>query len=84
MKARQKEVHATMLATLKRLGCRPEIIYAFEKTGRIVTEETTALLSPEDLAEWQAAIDEFRAAHHFHCRILHGDDYCSCKGAANP
>jgi hypothetical protein len=41
-------------------GIRPEIIYAHRKTGGlIVTEENQGKLSAEDIAEWEAAIDEY-------------------------
>ena len=40
-------------------GIRPEIIYAHRKTGLIVTEENLEKLSAEDIAEWEAAIDEY-------------------------
>ena len=41
-------------------GIRPEIIYAHRKTGGlIVTEENQEKLSAEDIAEWEAAIDEY-------------------------
>lgn len=39
------------------------IIYAFRKTGRIVTEKNKHLLSKKDLEEWHGAIDEFMAAN---------------------
>jgi len=43
-------------------GIRPEIIYAHRKTGGlIVTEENLEKLSAEDIAEWEAAIDEYLA-----------------------
>jgi len=34
-------------------------IYAYKKTGRIVTEENKRLLSEEELDEWNDAIDEY-------------------------
>ena len=41
-------------------GIRPEIIYAHRKTGGlIVTDENQEKLSAEDIAEWEAAIDEY-------------------------
>lgn len=50
--------HQTVQA-MKAAGLDPAFIYAYEKTGRIVTEQNMHLLSDEDLAEWQAAIDEY-------------------------
>lgn len=59
----QDESHGTIRAAMVGAGVRPEILYAFDKTGRVVTDENAALLTVEDLAEWQAAIDEYRRAH---------------------
>ena len=33
--------------------------HAYEKTGRLVTEDNQHLLSDADLDEWQAAIEEY-------------------------
>jgi hypothetical protein len=54
--------HLTVQA-MKKAGIDPAIIYAYEKTGRIVTEENQRLLSEADLAEWAAAIEEYEAKH---------------------
>jgi hypothetical protein len=45
---------------------RPEpfaILYAFEKTGLLVTEQNQHLIPDEDLAEWDAAIEECERQH---------------------
>jgi TRAP-type C4-dicarboxylate transport system substrate-binding protein len=39
-------------------GMDPSYIYAFKKTGLLVTTENWDKLSPEDQAEWNAAINE--------------------------
>jgi hypothetical protein len=39
-----------------------ELIYAFQKTGRLVTEDTMPLLTDEELEEWNKAIAEYRTA----------------------
>ena len=44
-------------------GIDPAFIYAFEKTGRLVTEENQHLLPETALDEWQAAIEEYEAKH---------------------
>jgi len=59
----ESEVDEAMLRVLREANVRPEIIYAYQKTGRIVTEETARLLSAEELAEWNAAVDEYRRQH---------------------
>ncbi|HEV3196658.1 MAG TPA: hypothetical protein VGZ73_02095 [Bryobacteraceae bacterium] len=46
--------HAMVLA-----GIRPEIIYAFRKTGLIVTEDNYGKLPKSAQAEWTAAVEEY-------------------------
>jgi hypothetical protein len=58
-----EHVEHEMVQAMKEAGIDPAKIYAFEKTGRIVSEDNQHLLSDADLAEWQAAIDEYRAKH---------------------
>ena len=36
------------------------LIYAYRKTGRIVTEQNAHLLNDEDRLEWNAALDEYK------------------------
>jgi hypothetical protein len=50
-----------MVQAMKAANLDPAFIYAFEKTGLLVTEQNQHLLSDQDLAEWQAAIDEYQA-----------------------
>ncbi len=40
-------------------GIEPEKIYAYRKTGFIVTEQNWGLLSEEQQQEWEAAIAEY-------------------------
>lgn len=52
----------------------PELIYAFRKTGRIVSTRNKDKLSPEDLKEWEDAILEYyqqqkRLAVYARCSI---------------
>ena len=54
--------HLTVKA-MKEAGIDPAIIYAYEKTGRLVTEANQHLLSDADLDEWQDAIEEYEAKH---------------------
>ncbi len=39
----------------------PTIAYAIDKTDRILTEANMKMLSEDDLAEWQAACEEFES-----------------------
>jgi hypothetical protein len=52
--------HLTVQA-MKAAGIDPAFIYAFEKTGRLVTEQNRHLLSDGALDEWQAAVEEYEA-----------------------
>lgn len=48
-----------MVELMKEAGIDPAMIHAFEKIGRLVTEENQDHLSDEELAEWDAAIEEY-------------------------
>jgi len=48
---------------MKQAGLDPAIIYAFEKTGLLVTEMNDRLISDRDRAKWEAAVLEYRAKH---------------------
>jgi hypothetical protein len=52
-----------MLEALHAAGVRPEIIYAFQKTGRLVTEDNRKNLSQAELKEWTDAVEEWRRHH---------------------
>ena len=52
-----------MVETMKQTGIRPELIYAYEKTGRIVTEANQRYLTKAQRAEWRAALEEYRTKH---------------------
>ena len=54
--------HMTVEA-MKKAGIDPAIIFAYEKTGRLVTEENQELLSDAELDEWQDAIEEYESKH---------------------
>ena len=40
-------------------GIAPELIHAYRRTGRIVTEDNQHKLSPEAIDEWNEAIEEY-------------------------
>ncbi len=52
-----------MVEDMKVAGIDPALIYAFEKTGRLVTEQNRHLLPDSALDEWQAAVEEYEAKH---------------------
>jgi len=46
-------------------GIRPELIYAYRKTGYIITEDNIDKIPKSGLAEWEAAIEEYFAISGF-------------------
>ena len=48
-----------VLAAMGKVGIDPAVMYAFKKTGMIVTSHNQQFLSKEELAEWTDAIDEY-------------------------
>lgn len=59
----EDDVMAAMMAVFKRAGTPQHIVYAAQKTGRIVTTENQHLLSADELAEWNASVEEYRQQH---------------------
>ncbi len=53
-----------MVEGMKAAGLAPAFIDAFEKTGLLVTEENQHLIPEKDLAEWDAAIEEYEWTHN--------------------
>ena len=54
-----KQVSDEIVQAMVSAGVDPSIIFAFHRTGLLVSEDNVNLLSPEELEEWQAAIDEY-------------------------
>jgi hypothetical protein len=54
-----EHVEAMMVEDMRAAGIDPAIIFAFEKTGRLVTEDNQHLIPEKDLAEWDAAVREY-------------------------
>ena len=52
-------VEAGVVASMRKAGIAPQIIHAFERTGRLVAESNKHLLTKEELAEWEDAIVEY-------------------------
>ena len=55
----QEVVEHVMVEGMKEAGLDPAIIYAFEKTGLMVTEANEHLISDVDLKKWDEAIAEY-------------------------
>ncbi len=60
-----------MIEIMGKAGVDPALMYATNKTGLIVTEMNQHLLSDEDLAEWQEAIEEY---HELEGRLGAGEE----------
>src|SRR5262249_4418996 len=58
-----EHLEAMMVEDMKGAGLDPAFIYAFEKTGLLVTEQNQHLIPERDLAEWDAAIEEYETKH---------------------
>jgi hypothetical protein len=58
--ASEDDIHQTILSALTAAGSPPEFVYAFDKTGHLVTESNMHLLTPEEYQEWVDAVEEFR------------------------
>jgi SEC-C motif-containing protein len=58
-----EHIEHEMVETMRKAGIDPAIIYAYEKTGRLVTEDNLHLLSEAELTEWDAAIEEYETKH---------------------
>jgi len=52
-----------MLAAMRAAGIRPEIVYAYERTGLLLLEAGYNSLSSQEKAEYDGAIDEYFAQH---------------------
>ena len=46
---------------MKRAGLSPALVYAFEQTGLLVTEDNQHLIPEQDLRAWQAAVARYHA-----------------------
>jgi len=51
---------ATVAAAMEQAGLDPAKIHAYRRTGMLITTENLSQWSAEDLAEWQAALDEYQ------------------------
>jgi hypothetical protein len=53
------EIWKSLLQAAGDSGIDPAIVYAMNKTGRIVTETNVHLLTDAELREWNDAVDEY-------------------------
>ena len=52
-----------LVGDMKKAGLDPAFIFAFEKTGLLVSEENQHLIPEKDLEDWRAAIEEYQRKH---------------------
>ena len=52
-----------LLEAMHQAGVRPALIYAYQKTGRLVSQENKEHLTKAELKEWTEAVDEWYATH---------------------
>lgn len=55
----EEEFNRQIREAMKKARISAAMIYAFEKTGRLVTEENMHNLTPDELDEWRKAVDEY-------------------------
>jgi hypothetical protein len=58
-------LHAATAESMRASGLDPALVYAYERTRLIVTDEhrEAGVLSAADLDEWDDAVAEFRELH---------------------
>lgn len=57
------QYEAEMVWAMGQTGVDPAVIYAFQQTGLLVTEQNQSLINPVDLEEYHAAIARYDALH---------------------
>ncbi len=55
----EEVIRSETLRAMRESGFPPEFIYAYEKTGFLVSEDGYKAMRPEDRREYDAAIDEY-------------------------
>ncbi|MBI5544615.1 MAG: SEC-C domain-containing protein [Deltaproteobacteria bacterium] len=58
-----EDMNRRMVSTMRETGVAPAYIYAFEKTGLLLTEENRHLMTTRDVEDFEAAMDEYVAEH---------------------
>jgi SEC-C motif len=58
-----EHLEAMLVGDMKAAGVDPAFIFAFEKTGLLVSEENQRLIPEKNLEEWRSAVEEYRRKH---------------------
>jgi hypothetical protein len=61
VKNKSKTIKQEVIAAMRAAGIPPKLIYVYERTGFLLSKEGYKSLSPEDKAEYDAAIAEYFA-----------------------
>jgi SEC-C motif-containing protein len=59
----EDDLKKQMIGDFQKVGIRPVLIYAFEKTGLMVTAQNKHLIPDVDLAAWDDAVEEYYELH---------------------
>jgi len=59
----EDDIKKKTVEIMQSTGIRPALIYAYEKTGLMVTEQNKHLIPDIDIEEWQAAVEEYYELH---------------------
>jgi hypothetical protein len=59
VKSRSKKIKRDVIAAMRAADMPPQLIYAYERTGFLLSKEGYEGLSSEDKAEYDAAIAEY-------------------------
>jgi hypothetical protein len=57
------KVRAATIEAMRAASIHPALVYAYERTGLIVTKANRSLMSAADLDEWEDAIAEYQELH---------------------
>jgi hypothetical protein len=57
------EFQAKVVKIMREDGIAPSLIYAFEKTGILLTEENRHMMPTSQVEEFEAAVEEYLASH---------------------
>lgn len=49
-----------IVEAMKSTGIDPALVFAFEETGMLISDENRHLISDEDLAKWESAVSKYR------------------------
>ncbi len=60
---RTEHLEAEIVQAMRKSGVHPAAIHAFEKTGLLVADGNRDKFSEADLAEWDAAVEEYLRLH---------------------